>query len=150
MHAIIIPAAWNIHQGHLGIRLSVCLYVHPCVHQSICLQFSPVYKRMQYLKFGWSFSNNKNWTVCSCKGCSHLNDITCPWWWGGSKCRTGRFCHSLTLLPQGGISVSHTHVYWLSDIDLEVWPTFQNFTYTVMIFVRYLSEIRYILNPGNR
>ena len=27
----------------------------------------------------------QTWTVSSFKGCSHLNDITCPWGWGGVK-----------------------------------------------------------------
>ena len=41
------------------------------------------------------------WTLCSFKDCSHFTDITRPWGGTGSKCRTYRLCHILTLLPPG-------------------------------------------------
>ena len=85
----------------LSVRLPVRLSVRPIVHNSVPLTF-----KVQYLKFGWSYSK-QTWTVSSSKGCSHFTDITCPWEWAGSKLGTWRFCKILTL---GGIRVSQTHV----------------------------------------
>ena len=45
----------------------VCLYVCSTV---------PLTYKAQYLKFGWSYSN-QTWTVSSSKDCSHFADITC-------------------------------------------------------------------------
>ena len=56
---------------HLSVRLSVCNSV-------------PVTNKVQYLKFGWSYSN-QTWTVSSSMGTSHFTDITCPWGWGRVK-----------------------------------------------------------------
>ena len=56
---------------------------------SICLSiFRPAFK-VQYFDFGWWYSNH-TWTVSSSMGCSHFTDITLPWRWGGSECRTYR------------------------------------------------------------
>ena len=89
-----MPPAWKVRHGHLVIGSSVCLS-----HLYVCLLFRPTNK-VQYLKFGWSFSN-KTWTVSSSLGSSHLTDITCPWGWAGSKCKTEIFCLILTLLLPG-------------------------------------------------
>ena len=65
---------------------------------------------MQYLKFGWSYSN-QTWTVSSWKGCSHFTGIPCPWGGMGSKCRTWRFMpYHFDFVAAGGIRVSQTHV----------------------------------------
>ena len=55
---------------------SVCPSVRLSVHNSV-----PLINKVQYFKFGWSYSN-QTWTVSSSKGCSHFTDITCPWGWG--------------------------------------------------------------------
>ena len=83
---------------------SLCPSVHLSVRNSV-----PLTNKVQYLKFGWSYSN-RTWTVSSSKGCSHFTDITCPWGWGGGQ-NVGlrHFCHSLTLLPPGA-SVFHKHM----------------------------------------
>ena len=57
------------------VRQSVCLPVHNSI---------PLTGKVQYLKFGWSYSNQA-WTVNSSKGCSHFTGITCPRCWGGVK-----------------------------------------------------------------
>ena len=84
-----------------SVRLSVRLSVHNSV---------PLTNKVQYLKFGWSYSN-QTWTVSSSKGCSHFTDITCPWGWSGVKmydleifaivwicCRRGHPCFTNTCL----------------------------------------------------
>ena len=82
--------------------------VRPSVRNSV-----PHINKVQYLKFGWSFSN-QSWTVSSSKGCSHFTDITCPWGVGrGQNVGLRNFCHSLTLLPPGA-SVFHKHMSSLS------------------------------------
>ena len=53
-------------------RLSVHLFVRFFVRNSVSITF-----KVQYLKFGWSYSN-KTWTVSSSKGYSHFTDIPCP------------------------------------------------------------------------
>ena len=69
--------------GHLvigsSVRLSICLSVRLSVRNSV-----PLSNKVQYLKFGWSYSN-QTWTVSSSMGSSHFTDITCPWGWGGVK-----------------------------------------------------------------
>ena len=83
-----------------SVRPSVC----PSVRNSV-----PLINKVQYLKFGWSYSN-QTWTVSSSKGCSHFTDITCPWGLGqGQNLGLRDFCHSLTLLPPGA-SVFHKHM----------------------------------------
>ena len=59
---------WKVHQGHLIIGSSICLFGRNSV---------PLTDKVQYLKFWWSYSN-QTWTVSSSKGCSHLTDIKCP------------------------------------------------------------------------
>ena len=61
----------------------VCPSVHPSVRLSV-RNSVPLINKVQYLKFGWSYSN-QTWTVSSSKGCSHFTDITCPGGWGGVK-----------------------------------------------------------------
>ena len=64
--------------GHLVIGSSVCLSVRNSV---------PITNKVQYLKFGWWYSN-QTWTVSSSMVSSHFTDITCPWGGAGSICRT--------------------------------------------------------------
>ena len=76
---IFMSPAWKVRRGHLvfgsSVRPSVCL--------SVCNSV-PLLNKVQYLKFGWSYSY-QTWTVSSSKGCSHFTDITCPWGWDGVK-----------------------------------------------------------------
>ena len=58
---------------------SVRPFVRPSVRNSV-----PLINKVQYLKFGWSYSN-QTWNVSSSKDCSHFTDITCPWGWGRVK-----------------------------------------------------------------
>ena len=51
-----------------SVRPSVCLSV---------LNSVPLSNKVQYLKFGWRYSN-QTWTVASSMGSSHFTDITCP------------------------------------------------------------------------
>ena len=74
-----MPPAWKVRRGHLVIGSSVCLSVCLSVRNSV-----PLTNKVQYLKFGWSYSN-QTWTVSSSMGSSHFTDITCPWGWGGVK-----------------------------------------------------------------
>ena len=78
-----MPPAWKVRRGHLVFESSVFLSVRLSVRNFV------LYK-VQYLKFGWSYSN-QTWTVSSWKGCSHFTGIPCPWGEMGSKCRTWRF-----------------------------------------------------------
>ena len=81
------------------------------VHLSVCLSVSvPLTNKVQYLKFGSSYSN-QTWTVSSSMGSPHFTDITSPLWWGGRGQNVGLryFCHILTLLPPGA-SVFHKHM----------------------------------------
>ena len=57
----------------------VCPSVCPSVRNSV-----PLINKVQYLKFGWSYSN-QTWNVSSSKDCSHFTDITCPFGWGRVK-----------------------------------------------------------------
>ena len=61
------------------VHPSVCLSVHLSVRNSVRLT-----NKLQYLKFGWSYSN-QTWTVSSSIGSSHFTDIPYPWGWGGVK-----------------------------------------------------------------
>ena len=72
------PGASSVWIVRLSVRPSVCLSVRNSV---------PLLNKVQYLKFGWSYSN-QTWTVSTSKGCSHFTDITCPWGGAGSKCGT--------------------------------------------------------------
>ena len=83
-----------------SIRLSVRLSVR---------NFVPLMYKVQYLKFGWSYSN-QTWTVSSSKGCSHLTDITHPWGWGVVKIWDLEILPSFDFVAAGGIRVSQTHV----------------------------------------
>ena len=68
-----MPPAWKVRRGHLVIGLSVHLSVRLSVLTSV-----PLTNKVQYLKFGWWYSNRK-WTVSSSIGSSHFTDIKCPW-----------------------------------------------------------------------
>ena len=74
---IFMPPAWKVRRGHLvfgsSVRLSVCPSLRLSVRNSV-----PLINKVQYLKFGWSYSH-QTWTVSSSKGCSHFTDIGCPW-----------------------------------------------------------------------
>ena len=100
---IFMPPAWKVRQGHLVFGSSVCLSVRLSVRNSVPLTF-----KVQYLKFGLSYSN-QTWTGSSSEGCSPLINTTCPWGGAGSKFGTKGFCHILTLLPPGA-SVFHKHM----------------------------------------
>ena len=90
----------------------VCPSVRPSVRPSVCPSVRnsvPLINEVQYLKFGWSYSN-QTWTVSSSKDCSHFTDITCPWGVErGQNVGLRYFCHCLTLLPPGA-SVFHKHM----------------------------------------
>ena len=79
---------------------SVCLSVRNSV---------PLIHKVQYLKFGWLYSN-QTWTVSSSKGFSHFTDITCPWGWGGVNIWNLEILPYLDFIATGGIRVSQTHV----------------------------------------
>ena len=68
-----MPPAWKVCQGHLVIGSSVSPFVCLSVRNSV-----PLTNKVQYLKFGWWYSN-QTWTVSSSMGSSHFTDITCPW-----------------------------------------------------------------------
>ena len=82
-------------------RPSVC----PFICNSVRLT-----NKVQYLKLGWSYSN-QTWTVSSSMG-FHWHPMPLGGW-ARSKCRTWRFCHILTLLLAGS-SVFHKHMSSLS------------------------------------
>ena len=65
--------------SNLIVRLSVRPFVCPFVRNSV-----PLTNKVQYLKFGWWYSN-QTWTVSSSMSSSHFTDITCPWGWDGVK-----------------------------------------------------------------
>ena len=69
----------------------------------------PLMYKVQYLKFGWSYSI-QTWTVSSSKGCSHLTDITRPWGWGVVKIWDLEILPYFDFVAAGGIRVSQTHV----------------------------------------
>ena len=104
-----MPPAWKVRRGHLvigsSVRLSVCLSVCLSIRNSV-----PLSNKVQYLKFGWWYSN-QTWTVSSSIGSSHFTDIPCPWGWGewGQNVGLRDFCHIWTLLPPGA-SVFHKHM----------------------------------------
>ena len=96
--------AWKVRGGHLVIGSSVRLFVRPSVRNSV-----PLTNKVQYLKFGWWYSN-QTWTVSSSMGSSHFIDTTCPLGVGqGQNGGLRDFCHILTLLPPGA-SVFHKHI----------------------------------------
>ena len=87
----------------------------------------PTYQ-VQYLKFECSYSY-QTLIVSSSKGYSHF---TVPWkGGGGSKCRTWKNCHTLTLLPLGASkfqkhilftwTCSLTNKYYLTNINSTQW-----------------------------
>ena len=62
---IFMPPAWKVRRGHLVIGSSICP-VRPFVCPSVCLSVNsvPLTNKVQYLKFGWWYSN-QTWTVSS-------------------------------------------------------------------------------------
>ena len=81
---VFMSPAWKVRRGHLAIGSSVCPSVRLSVRNSV-----PLTNKVQYLKFGWWYSN-QTWIVSVSMGFSHFTDITCPGW-AGSKCRTYSF-----------------------------------------------------------
>ena len=75
----VMPRARKVRRVHLVIGSSVCPTVRLSVRYSV-----PLTNNMQYLKFGWWYSN-QTWTVTPSIGSSHFNDITRPWGWGWVK-----------------------------------------------------------------
>ena len=104
LHLIFMPPAWKVRRGHLVFGSSVRLSVRLSVRNSVPLTF-----KVQYLKFGWSYSNQTS-TVSSSKGCSHFTYITCPWGWGGVKIWDLGILPYFDFVAAGGIRVSQTHV----------------------------------------
>ena len=102
------PGASSVWIVRLSVRpsvcLSVCLSVCPSVRNSV-----PLINKVQYLKCGWSYSN-QTWTVSSSKGFSHFTDIPCPWGLGGVKIWDLEILPYLDFVATGGIRVSQTHV----------------------------------------
>ena len=95
-----------------GILCLDCLSVRLSVYLSVCLSVCnsiPLINKVQYLKFGWSYSN-QTWTVTSSKDCSHFLDITCPWGWGGVKMWDLEILPDLNFVAAEGRCVSQTHV----------------------------------------
>ena len=102
VHQSFMPPAWKFRRGHLVIGSSVCLSVHLSVRNS-----GPLTNKVQYLNFGWSYSN-QTCTVSSSMGFSQFTDITCPWGWV-QNVGLRDFCHILTLLLPGA-SAFHKHI----------------------------------------
>ena len=69
----------------------------------------PLTNKVQYLKFGWPYSN-QTWTVSSSKGCPHFPDIICPGGWDGFKMWDLEILADFNFVAAGGIHVSQTHV----------------------------------------
>ena len=117
---IFMSPAWKVRRGHLvigsSIHLSVCLSVRLFVCNSI-----PLTIKVQYLKFGWWYSN-ETWTVGSSMGYSHFTEITCPWGWGRVKMLDlyGIFCHIMTLCRRGRPCFTNTCLVFAS------FPIFSN------------------------
>ena len=84
----------------------VCPSVRLSVRNSVPLMY-----KVQYLKFGWSYSN-QIWTVSSSKGCSHLTDITCPWGCGVVKIWDLEILPYFDFVASGGIRVSQTRLVY--------------------------------------
>ena len=87
-----------------SVRLSVRLFVRLSVRNSVPLTF-----KVQYFKFGWSYSN-QTWTESPSMDCSHFTDITCPWGWGRVKIWDLEILPYFDFVAAGGIRVSQTHV----------------------------------------
>ena len=102
------PGASSVWIVRPSVCLSVCLSVYPSVRNSV-----PLINEVQYLKFGWSYSN-QTWNVASSKDYSHFTDITCPG--GGASQSLGLrdFCLSWTFLP--GASLFHKHMFKLLHV----------------------------------
>ena len=80
---LFMPPACKVRQGHLVIGSSVCPSVCLSVRLFVCNSV-PLSNKVQYLKFGWWYSN-QTWTVSPSMDCSHFSDIPFPWGWGGVK-----------------------------------------------------------------
>ena len=109
---IVMPPAWKVRRGHLvfgsSVRPSVCPSVCPSVRLSV-RNSVPLTFKVQYFKFGWSYSN-QTWTESPSMDCSHFNDITCPWGWGRVKIWYLEILSYFDFVAAGGIRVSQTHV----------------------------------------
>ena len=98
------PGASSVRIVCPSVRLSVCPSVCLSVRNSV-----PLTNKVQYLKFGWSYSN-QTWTVSSSKSCSHSSDNSSPLGWGGVKILDLQFLPDFNFVAAGGIRVSQTHV----------------------------------------
>ena len=109
---IFMPPAWKVRRGHLvfgsSVRPSVCPSVRPSVRLSV-RNSVPLTFKVQYFKFGWSYSN-QTWTESPSMDCSHFTDITCPWGWGRVKIWDLEILPYFDFVAAGGIRVSQTHV----------------------------------------
>ena len=104
---LFMPPAWKVRRGHLVIGSSVCPSVCLSVRNSI-----PLTNKVQYLKFGWSYSN-QTWTLVHLWVPHTTLTSHAPGEWAGSKCRTYRFLPYFDFVAAGGIRVSQTHVLFL-------------------------------------
>ena len=96
---IFMPPAWKVCQGHLVFGLTVRLSVIP----------SRFINKVQYLKFGWSYSN-QTWLKVHLR-VAHTSLTSHALGGAGSKFGTQRFCYIyLDFVAAGGIRVSQTHV----------------------------------------
>ena len=103
---IFMPPAWKIRRA--SSNRIVCPFVCPSVRLSV-RNSVPLTNKVQYLKFGWWYSN-QTWTVSPSMDSSHFTDITCPWGWGGVKMQDLEIFAIFDFVAAGGIRVSRTHV----------------------------------------
>ena len=77
--------------------------VRPSIRNSVLLM-----NKVQYLKFGWSYSN-ETWTLSSFRVAHTSLTSHAPGGGRGQNVGLRDFCHSLTLLPPRA-SVFHKHM----------------------------------------
>ena len=129
--AFLVTRPFNVYQNFYAPGLKgppgassvwiVCLSVRLSVRNSV-----PLINKVQYLKFGWSYSN-QTWTVSSYKGCSHFTDITCPWGRGGVKIWDLEIWPYLDFVAARGIRVSQTCLDDLVTLTLKFDLLLENF-----------------------
>ena len=102
------PGASSVWIVRPSVRLSVCPSVCPSVHLSV-RNSVPLTFKVQYFKFGWSYSN-QTWTESPSMDCSHFTDITYPWGWGRVNIWDLEILPYFDFVAAGGIRVSQTHV----------------------------------------
>ena len=96
------------------VRPSVCLSVRLSVRNSV-----PLTNKVQYLKFGWWYSN-QTWTVASSTCSSHFTDITCPWGWGWGGVKMLDLGIFAIFIPP---ATKLGGVYWNHHVRLSVRPS---------------------------